>query len=458
MGNGASIDTKGGHEKLSSIIQKLEEEYEVHAKNGLAEDLIMHQLKQRLQADNPDLYHKMSSFFLDDTGRDLGLAMTKSDIQVEVGSNRKPSLSSFADADGLSPVPHGKSLARSASGNSMPRTPRTWTRAESTQDLLQVQEACRTFMQRLALRTSHTYCVAIDGSEASNNCLKVGLMLQKGFDRLCVIHFYDPDKTASLPENLQPDALKQRYSEELASSPLSESQYSIQFLERSDIPPRTAMCHYINSDQGMEPTMVENADGSYSYDLGPSFLLVGCVGTRGPDDSPKVLGSVTDLALRSVTIPTIVVKKAPDVSKDQRVFVICIDGSDRAFNAYSITQTISRPRDKLILLYISSGAGAGSLAETEEGEEEEEVERGPDQGESLKAQYEKHMDALGIANGSFVIMHRELGKSIPEMIIAHCNEMAADFVVLSPHPKNRISSVTEAIIRDGPSNMIICKH
>ncbi|CAM9261518.1 unnamed protein product, partial [Heterosigma akashiwo] len=180
---------------------------------------------------------------------------------------------------------------------------------------------------------------------------------------------------AKLPEGLRPAALRARYAAELAAAGLPAQRASLDFLEKPGaVDARAAICHYINHSTSIELSVTEAADGSIAYDMGPSFLLVGLRSVDPGDGAARqraALGSLTDLALRQVTVPTVVVKRAPAEGKEHRAFVVCVDGSDRAWNAYSIVQTLVRPRDRLCLVHVSGaagdGAGGGGRAVSEDG-------------------------------------------------------------------------------------------
>jgi len=444
MGAGASFEGKSSEKNYSGVFRELEQEYVQRTESGLSPDESLGHVKKHLIEKHPEIWEDVKAIV--HSNEPVNFSITKSDIFVDM-----PNHDEEEEKDSVTPL--SMKLGRKASTVRIPYSvsvgsSKLLSRSDSAySEVGQMQQACRKFMERLMLRNSHTYVVAVDGSEASHRCLEVGLILRKGFDRLQVLHFYSSDKTVHLPENLKPAALEASYANELQKC-LEPNQYSLQFLERDNMSARTAIFTYINN---YNAASLDSSDGPNDLDLGPSFLLVGVLGSEGPDDNPKILGSLTDLALRCITIPTIVVKKSPSMSKKERTFVLCTDSSDRAFNAYSIIQTVARARDKLVLLYISGAAGALE-EDTEDGEVIDE------KGAQLRLRYELDMDDRGTTNGEFVVIQRELGKTVPEMIIEQCIDRDADFVVLAPHPKNRISSVTEAIIRDGSFNLIICKN
>lgn len=113
------------------------------------------------------------------------------------------------------------------------------------------------------------------------------LRLRRGQDHIEVLHCFNPQSTQFKPANLQPEAIKARYTADLKN-------YSLTWLDKGPQPTRSCVVNYVNS---------------CVLTKGVSFLIVGVVGRRGPDDSPRVLGSVADLACRAVYAPTILVKR-----------------------------------------------------------------------------------------------------------------------------------------------------
>ena len=80
-----------------------------------------------------------------------------------------------------------------------------------------------------------------------------------------------------------------------------------------------------------------------------SFFVCGFVGRKSEDGSAEIMGSTTDLALRSICVPCLIVKQA--ISKQERTFVLMTDGTERCFNAYLVIQTLMRPRDRLKVVH-----------------------------------------------------------------------------------------------------------
>ena len=82
----------------------------------------------------------------------------------------------------------------------------------------------------------------------------------------------------------------------------------------------------------------------------PMFVCLGWVGRKGPKDDPTVLGSVSDVAMRSCSHPVVVCKSVPP--DGPLSYAVCVDDDlERGMSAFEATASLSRPIDTVSVVH-----------------------------------------------------------------------------------------------------------
>jgi nucleotide-binding universal stress UspA family protein len=92
--------------------------------------------------------------------------------------------------------------------------------------------------------------------------------------------------------------------------------------------------------------------------IGSNFLVVGFTGRKGPKEDPTILGSSADFSLRAARMPVCVVKGEKGKSfksNEPHVFVVAVDGSDRAHACLELARSLSKEGDRIIVAHVTEG-------------------------------------------------------------------------------------------------------
>lgn len=180
---------------------------------------------------------------------------------------------------------------------------------ESQED---VERFVRIQMQRpLWLEKKMNMACFVDGSDKAHTAY---LTAKELADELTVVHVGNSD-------------IKLRYEADLTTWKPA-SQWSFKMLE-SEKQVKDVVVDYVNQEH-------------------PGFVVVGFSGRKSPGRDPTVIGQVTDLSLRTVFCPCIVIKVPVH---EVRHFVVLVDANPRCKTAVGVVSKLVRECDKLTLLH-----------------------------------------------------------------------------------------------------------
>lgn len=79
--------------------------------------------------------------------------------------------------------------------------------------------------------------------------------------------------------------------------------------------------------------------------------MVGFTGRKGPKEDPTILGSSADFSLRGARMPCCIVKRkvAP---RESHLFVVAVDGSERAHSGLQLTEQLAMPGDRIVIVHV----------------------------------------------------------------------------------------------------------
>mmetsp|Transcript_32250 Transcript_32250/g.41354 ORF Transcript_32250/g.41354 Transcript_32250/m.41354 type:complete len:398 (-) Transcript_32250:106-1299(-) len=305
-------------------------------------------------------------------------------------------------------------------------TPRTYERMVSLATKAQAQHQENTFL------------VCVDGSENSSEALQTVMRLRKGGDRVKCIHVSDPSKSY-LPSSMQPDKVKEASMIQLVSN-IPSDRYDFTILEKRSPEESTKnlIVNYVNS------TFLQDQKSSQGK---PKFVVTGFVGRKGRKDDPSILGEVSDMSLRCVLYPSIVVKTLTrHQSQGHRHFVVGVDGRQRGHQAYLVAQTLTKPQDKLTALHVWDGNDDSQSQLPEKLRVS-----------AVQEFYTKDIADRGLIDGEFVALKKDSGIAISQAMLNWLDEMEVDFVALGVRPSMELSSVCDVVVKNCKCSVIICK-
>ena len=163
---------------------------------------------------------------------------------------------------------------------------------------------------------------------------------------------------------------------------------------------------------------------------------------------PSVLGSSTDLCLRQMSMPVVIMKRP--LAPKERTFVVCLDQALVAsWKAYHLIAQVMKANDKLVLLKVFEADVEAGLPADE-------------QVPAMRAKFEDDIESRGL-NGQFTLLEPEPGVANVEAMIAWVKDAAPDFCVLCPRPDltlaNRGVSFAEKAVHDlSKTNFILIKY
>ena len=342
-------------------------------------------------------------------------------------------LGAIVNADVESPAPIAALPAEPPAGDAAP---------EPTEEEMQGhRERCQMLVRQMSRQAGFNFVVATDGSKGAHLAFLGAMALRKGEGCVQMLHIADPSvEVKDLDFEKQPENIRQRYEIELVPK-ISQERYKWTLLwkpDKYDI--KQTIVAAMNQ---VEQHVVDQ------FDYG-SFFVCGWVQEDGAIEGapPSVLGSSTDLCLRQMGMPVVIMKHA--LAPKERTFVVCMDrGPVAAWKAYALTTQIMKANDKLVLLKIYEPDVEVTLSADE-------------QIPALRAKFEDDIESRGI-NGQFTMLDNAPGTPKVETMIEWVKDNLPDFVVLCPRPDltlaNRGVSFAEKAVHDlSKTNFILIKY
>lgn len=315
-------------------------------------------------------------------------------------------------------------------------------------------ELCHQTLQKILDRSSHTFLVCVDGSNAGDIGLELCLKMRKKQDRYLVFHSYCLGEQAQLHAHYQRDSIKARYENKALLSGLTplETESVVCMRERTEDEDAKDSISALISEYEEEP----NLPPGQSYYLPTAsldFCVIGYTGSKGADKSvtgETVMGSATDQTLRSVRMPVIIVKKAPS-DRQALTYVVAVDGSDRSKRGFALIMTLLKPRDRLICLHVIQ------QQEGFEGDGGETATR------EVETYFKTEIELFGPPDSQFVALP-QTNSTRAELICNYVNEVsdpAPDFLCVSPRarlsPSDEQGSISRGIVHGARCNIIFTK-
>lgn len=315
---------------------------------------------------------------------------------------------------------------------------------------------------------SRRWMVAVDGSNASLEAFKSMMNIKKAGDRVTIFNAYSCANLSEEAKASEPwkTSILSKF-EPVLSFSVSENLYNFVF---EDLNGRTLretlvdMLYKFNND----PTLASKK---------PDYLVFGYSGnnfTANSTDARKI-GSVADLAMRTVHLPSIIVKsECPETAKS---YVMAVDSSDLAKKGFNVLLRMLKPDDNLICLHVVKKPQTveAVIATVPAATSEDKPRRSsrisfidPDPStlhshtkiheDYAREYYEAVIKTQRPNNSQFLILETEnLPNSISDAIVNYINTNSVDFVALAPRSSQELGSVTEHVVGNVNSNIILCK-
>ncbi len=164
------------------------------------------------------------------------------------------------------------------------------------------------------------------------------------------------------------------------------------------------------------------------------------------------MGSTSDITLRNIHMPVIIVKRDIAELKKGRTFVVAVGSTDFSKHAVEIALSLAMPRDKVIVIHAihphADGAHDSNATLT-----------------ALERDYQHELDTIAPHGSYFKNLQQEEGETVDQTILKYVNEneeLEVDFLVIAPRANetnnNQYSSLAKELLMNAKSNIIIVKH
>lgn len=302
-------------------------------------------------------------------------------------------------------------------------------------------------------KTRNNFLIAVDGSAQADCAFQCAMNLRRKADCMIVFHTHkSPEKMELMLPAHRASEIQRKYMELLSS--LTPDLYHMVFVERKDHETVKGALETIlkklrnpptgspTSSDKQQQQQQQGKDSNLFGNMVPDFLVIGYSGRKKElENSVSVMGSSTDLALRSVPIPIIIVKRP--CNAENRVYLYATDGKQKSKEALDILLTLVMPRDTLIVVNV--------IPPTPDLETSAACD-------ATRAYFEGELMRAGPVNSRFHSIFRDNGQSLVDCLMAFVNEkIQPDFFVIAPRAKKQIASMTEDVIVRSQSSVILCK-
>lgn len=320
---------------------------------------------------------------------------------------------------------------------------------DESNDEAKFRKLCVDTVKKITTKKSLTHMCAVDGSDGGHIAFETMMFMRKRLDHICIFHAYSKELSGQLPEEYQPTAVRSRYEAELiAKRHLPTTKFTFFFEDKKDRDIRQVIMELLNNYKGvknpMRPTRNE-----------PNFFFCGYTGTKGGKVANSTLGSVTDIALRSVHMPVIICKSL--CVTNSRYYIIAVDGSENSRNGFEIAMALMNPRDRVECINVLKCRSSRSNMD-EKNQEVEEIKSRHMSISELQEYYTTELNTYGPAKSEFKTLTCPDDKSIAECLVEYSNSMNADFFCIAPRTRAIFTSITEFVILKVEANIILCKN
>lgn len=234
------------------------------------------------------------------------------------------------------------------------------------------------------------------------------------------------DESKVFPVSYRPNEMKMKYECELVGH-LPSNRYSIWWTSRDPQGKKMAI------EELQQEMRTRRHDDDY-----PDFIIMGHVGRKGKKDGMTSLGSNSDVSLRTMHVPIIIVKQpCPPV----RHYLLAVNDSIYSERGFDMILSLVNPKDKLTLFHYYSQTS------------EDDIKRAKD----LQKKYEEELDMYGPVDSTFNLILKDQGKALTHCIAEYVNEKNPTFLGICPRGKACISSVSEYVVNNVYCSLIFCK-
>jgi hypothetical protein len=338
------------------------------------------------------------------------------------------------------------------------------------------------------------------------------VQLMGKYDHVVLFHSFSDANMAVLPPAYCPDAIRHKYEGKLIEEGVRDGDYTFHFEDQGPFTPLHALHDYLCRYQHSwsQPTDSLEALSVYAMDFStmfpPDFIVLGGTGVRGRDEVNSTLGSTVDKALRTVHIPCIICKRS--CSSSTRTFIMAVDATEHSRLGLDILLKMVRKCDTLRLLHmvpaapssprppVSQSDGIDDTASTTtvipearpkfqvdvskespivghhtSGSHHSQVHNkvsADDSDSTLPANmvntvrkyYQSELAKRGPHLALFEVNEVFLGEgdSIAGALVDYVNAENPDFFALAPRAQANMTSITEYVIANVQTSIVLCRN
>lgn len=307
-------------------------------------------------------------------------------------------------------------------------------------------------LRSLKTKFSHTFLVAVDGSQAADVAFQSLVSMRKSGDSMVVYHSYSEETEGRRPPEARLEPIKVKYEAALVSHVPADNYYMCidnlddlsavqKYMEASDAETDTfnvevrqkALLKLLYLTEHQTTTMKHH---SYFRDYIPDFLAFGFHGRKSElkGDSKQIMGSSADIVIRKMHQPCMLFKRL--VNPDTRSYVMAVDSSMKCRLALYILQSLMLPRDRLIIVHVETSAIPS---------------------EDTKLFYEREVAKSCPPDSKYVSLPREEDKDITTALIEYTDNIDPDFLVLVPEDHKHFDKVTDTCLYTTKSNVLLLR-
>mmetsp|Transcript_4051 Transcript_4051/g.6279 ORF Transcript_4051/g.6279 Transcript_4051/m.6279 type:complete len:393 (+) Transcript_4051:121-1299(+) len=292
---------------------------------------------------------------------------------------------------------------------------------------------CKTVADRISSKGALTFLCCVDGSDAADLAFKTVLHMRRKRDILVMFHAYCEEKVKTTLPNFKPDAIRSRYESQLIAQ-IPSSQYAFQWETRGN---RSVLGTLISL---LKRYKLDSQKLFLPTASCPDFVVLGYAGRKGPKSGPTTLGSTADLALRSLTVPCIIAKKP--AQDGPRKYIMAVNRSPESETGLDVLMRLIYPRDSLICVHVTR-RHENDTDTTEE--------------QRVKQYYETQLTRFAPLDSQFITLDVPLGENSKDVLVEYVNNLDPDYFAIAPRAKPSLSSMTEFLIKNIRTSLILCK-
>jgi len=308
--------------------------------------------------------------------------------------------------------------------------------------------------RNLRSKFSHTFIVAVDGSQTADIAFQSVLSMRKNADNIVVYHSYSQTTEEKRPPEARLEPIKVKYEAALVSHVPTENYYMcIDDLDDLSVIQEYMKASAIDADASLaegdirqkallkllyltEHQTTTMQHHSYFRDHIPDFVAFGFHGRKSElkEENKQLMGSAADHVLRKMHQPCMLFKRL--VNPDRRCYLMAVDASHRCRTALYILQSLMLPRDKLLVVHVESSVVP--LAE-------------------VKIYYEREVTRSCPADSQYVSLQRQEGEDIAATLLRYAYEVDPDFLVLVPEDHRSLDKIAETCLYTTRSNVLLLR-